>query len=93
MMPTLGGRPDRFNESVLVDEGPAAARLQRRRRVLLIKAAALGQRREAVRVAPSGAIGVRYSKEPSRAGVAVERLDSRESERRPDPLGRAPSPR
>ena len=71
MMPALGVRPDRFNERVLLHKGPAAARLQRRRRVLLIKTAAFGERREAVRVAPARTVGVRYAEEPPRAGVAV----------------------
>ena len=74
MVPALGVRPDRFYERVLVDKRPAAARLQRRASVLLIKAAALRERRESMLVAPSGAIGVRDAEEPPRAFVAVERF-------------------
>ena len=73
MVPTLGVRPDRFNERVLVDKRPAAARLQCGSSVLLIKAAALRERRESMLVAPPRRLGVRDSKEPPRSFVAVER--------------------
>ena len=76
MVPTLGVRPDRVNEGVFVDEGPAAARLQRRAGVLLTKTAALRERRESMLVAPPRMIGVRYPKQPPRSFVAVERLRS-----------------
>ena len=73
MVPTFRVRPDRVNERVLFDKWSAAARLQRRSSVLLIKAAALRERRESMLVAPPRRLGVRDSKEPPRSFVAVER--------------------
>ena len=76
MVPTLGVRPDRFDERVLFNKWAAAARLQRRAGVLSTQAAALRERREPTLVAPSGAIGVRYPKKPPRAFITSERLRS-----------------